>query len=300
LALRLPDYAHSGRTSERAPGIGLVSAAVSDHSQVDRLADELRAMGATISASSMRADPISVPLVRALRASGVQTLTIAPEAGTERLRRVINKTQTEDDLLAAVELAQTLGFSRLKMYFMVGNPTESDDDIQGILDLVLKARRIFRRQITINATPYVPKAHTPFQWAAMTPAKTLAARQSILKRSLARHEVAVDADSPEWAEVQGILARGDRRLAPVLLDVVDRSTAREFRAALVRHNLRAEEFLGEHDPDSFQPWDIVDTGVKLSYLRYEGRLAEAARAGQRCPPEALECRMCGVCRERIT
>jgi radical SAM superfamily enzyme YgiQ (UPF0313 family) len=300
LALRLPDYAHNGRTSERAPGIGLVSAAVSDHSQIDRLADELRAMGAAISASSMRADPISVPLVRALRASGVQTLTIAPEAGTERLRRVINKTQTADDLLAAVELAQTLGFSQLKMYFMVGHPTESDDDIQGILDLVLKARRIFRRQITINATPYVPKAHTPFQWAAMMPAKTLAARQSILKRSLVRHEVAVDADSPEWAEVQGILARGDRRLAPVLLDVVDRPTAREFHATLVRHGLRAEEFLGEHDPDSFQPWDIVDTGVKLSYLRYEGRLAEAARAGQRCPPEALECRMCGVCRERIT
>ncbi len=183
LAQPLPIFAHGGRTGSQPPTIGLVSAAVSDHSQIDELATELQGMGARITVSSMRTDPISVPLLRAMAASGTQTLTIAPEAGTERLRTVISKRQTEADLLAAVELAQSLGFPLLKMYFMVGHPTEDDDDIQGIVDLTLKARAIFRRNIAINATPFVPKAHTPFQWMAMTPAKTLQARQKSLQRA---------------------------------------------------------------------------------------------------------------------
>ena len=180
---RCPSSPTAGGRAAQPPTIGLVSAAVSDHSQIDELATELHGMGARITVSSMRTDPISVPLVRAMAASGTQTLTIAPEAGTERLRTVISKRQTEADLLAAVELAQALGFPQLKMYFMVGHPTENDDDIQGIVDLTLKARAIFRRNIAINATPFVPKAHTPFQWMAMTPAKTLQARQKTLQRA---------------------------------------------------------------------------------------------------------------------
>ncbi|PKO23821.1 MAG: B12-binding domain-containing radical SAM protein [Chloroflexi bacterium HGW-Chloroflexi-1] len=278
----------------RPDGIGLVSAAVSDHSQIDELATGLQAMAAAISISSMRTDPISVPMVRALAASGAQTLTIAPEAGTERLRRVINKTQTEDDLLAAVELAQTLGFPQLKLYFMVGHPGETDDDIQGIIDLTSKARAIFRRNIAINATPFVPKAHTPFQWVAMTPAKTLKARQKTLQRGLARHGIAVNADSPDWAEVQAVLARGDRRLAPVLT-TLERPSPRGFRAALAEQGLSAEEYLGERATGAFLPWDVVESGVKTSYLRYEHRLAGNERTGHRCPPSALDCLTCGVC-----
>ncbi len=230
-------------------------------------------MGARLSASSMRADPISLPLLRALAASGAQTLTLAPEAGTARLRRAISKNQSEDDLLAAVELAQGLNFSQLKLYFMVGHPGETDDDIQGIVDLTLRAQAVFRRKVAINATPYVPKPQTPFQWVAMTPAKTLQARQNTLKQALARHEIAVDADSPQWAEVQGVLARGDRRLAAVLADAEWNAllggplTMRGFHAALARHGLRAEEFLAARTPPGrggageAQPWDVVEGGV---------------------------------------
>lgn len=296
LARQLPVFAHGGRMGAQAPSIGLVSAAVSDHSRIDELATELLGMGARVTVSSMRTDPISLPLVQAMAASGTQTLTIAPEAGSERLRGIINKTQTEANLLAAVELAQTLNFPQLKLYFMIGHPTETDDDIQGIVDLTLKARAIFRRNVTINATPFVPKAHTPFQWRAMTPAKTLQARQITLKRSLIKHNVAVSADSPEWAEVQAVLARGDRRLAPVLLDI-DRLTLRSFHEALARHSLAAEEFLGERTPGAPQPWDIVESGVTPSFLRYEQRLADRERPGHRCPPGAVECLTCGVCRE---
>jgi radical SAM superfamily enzyme YgiQ (UPF0313 family) len=240
----------------RPPGIGLVSAAVSDHPQIDELALELGAMGCRLSVSSMRADPISVPLVQALAASGAQTLTLAPEAGTARLRRVINKTQSEEELLAAVELAQTLNFPQLKLYFMIGHPTETDDDVQGIADLTLRAKRIFRRNVTINATPFVPKAHTPFQWLAMVPAKIIRARQNVLKRALAKHQVTVNADPPEWAELQAVLARGDRRLAPVLLDL-EKLSVRNFHATLARHGLAAEEFLAARTPGEFVPWEIV-------------------------------------------
>jgi radical SAM superfamily enzyme YgiQ (UPF0313 family) len=298
LSRQLPVFAHGGRAGQQAPGIGLVSAAVSDHSQIDELATELHGMGARISVSSMRTDPISVPLVRALAASGSQTLTIAPEAGSERLRRVIGKTQCEDDLLAAVELAQSLNFPQLKMYYMVGHPSETDDDIQGIVDLTLKARGLFRRNIAINATPFVPKAHTPFQWAAMAPAKLIADRQRTLKKALAKHNVTVDADPPEWAEVQGVLARGDLRLAPVLWNT-GRVTVRGFHAALADAGLSATAYLGERDPSARQPWDVVESGVTPSFYRYERRRAEREQPGHRCPPGCEDCLTCGVCRATV-
>jgi radical SAM superfamily enzyme YgiQ (UPF0313 family) len=273
----------TGTTGSAVQGIGLVSAAVSDHSQIDELAEELSALKIRISVSSMRSDPISLPLMRALAESGTKTLTLAPEAGTERLRRLINKTQSEENLLAAVELAQVLSFPQLKLYFMVGHPTETDDDIQGIVNLTLKARSLYRRKIAINATPFVPKPHTPFQWAGMTPARILAGRQKSLKQALARHQVAVDADPPGWAEVQAVLARGDRRLAPVLLEAGS-SNPRGFREALTRHGLAMDEMLAERDPVAFMPWEIVDTGLRPSFLRRENRLAAQETIGQRCPP----------------
>jgi radical SAM superfamily enzyme YgiQ (UPF0313 family) len=297
----LPVFAHGGVAGTQPPTIGLVSAAVSDHSQIDALAEALMDLGARISVSSMRTDPISVPLVTALAKSGAQTLTIAPEAGSERLRRIINKDQCEDDLLAAVELAQALGFPQLKMYFMVGHPGETDEDIQGIVDLTLKARALFRRNIAINATPYVPKAHTPFQWSAVAPAKVLSDRQRTLKRALSKHAVTVDADSPDWAAVQAVLSRGDRRLAPVLWEM-EKLTPRLFDDALSRHGLSAAEFTGEREPGAWQPWDVVETGVRPSFYRYEVRLAAQERRGHRCPPgchdatTGAECLTCGVCR----
>ncbi len=121
--------------------IGLVSAAVSDHTQIDELATALQKMGASISASSMRMDPISVPLIKAMAAGGSQNLTVAPEAGSQRLRNVINKTQTEDQMMQAISLAQEFNFAQLKLYFMVGHPTENDDDIQALIDFTLEARQ---------------------------------------------------------------------------------------------------------------------------------------------------------------
>ena len=274
--------------------IGLISAAVSDHSQIDELATALQEMGVQLSASSMRVDPISRPLVEALRASGAQTLTIAPEAGSARLRNVIAKTQTEEQLLEAVELAAELDFPQIKFYFMIGHPTEEQEDMAELVDFVLRARKLFKRRIAMNATPFVPKAHTPFQWAAMTPAKVLKKRQTFIMRRLGKHKIAVRADSPAWAEVQGALARGDRRLADVLLDI-PRLTVRDFWATMAQHGLTREEFLGPLPAGQPMPWQIVESGVREQFFRYEWRLAQQSRVGLHCPPDSAGCLTCGVC-----
>ncbi len=274
--------------------LGLVSAAVSDYSYIDELAVRLREMGARISVSSMRTDPISVPLVKALAESGTRTLTIAPEAGSQRLRDVISKTQTVDDLMAAVDLAESLHFPQLKLYFMVGHPTETDEDIDELVHFVLEVRKRFRRTLIVNATPFVPKPHTPFQWVAMTPADVIRQRQRKISRALARHRVTVRADNPRWAQVQAILARGDRQLAHALARL-NRLTPNAFFKALRDVELDPNVYLGEHSPGAPMPWAIVDSGVRIKYFLREWRLAQQARVGKECPPQAKGCLSCGAC-----
>ncbi|MEZ4616222.1 MAG: radical SAM protein [Caldilineaceae bacterium] len=224
--------------------VGLVSAAVSDHTQIDELATELQRMGASISASSMRMDPISVPLIRAMAETGAKNLTVAPEAGSQRLRNVINKTQTEDQMMQAIALAQEYNFPQLKLYFMVGHPTETDDDIQALIDFTLAARQRFKRRIAINATPFVPKAHTPFQWEGMSDIATLRRRQRTIHKALARHGVDVRADSPDWAEVQAVLSRGDRRLAELLLAILSAGWTVRFFETMAELGTGPRQYVG--------------------------------------------------------
>jgi len=276
--------------------VGLVSAAVSDHTEIDELATALQKMGASISASSMRMDPISVPLIRAMAETGAKNLTVAPEAGSQRLRNVINKTQTEDQMMQAITLAQEYNFPQLKLYFMVGHPTETDDDIQALIDFTLEARQRFKRRIAINATPFVPKAHTPFQWEGMSGGKVLRTRQRTIQRALARHGVDVRADSPDWAEVQAVLSRGDRRLAEVLLAVpTGNLTVRAFFDAMAAVGLDRDHYLTKWEIGSPLPWDIVQSGVSENYFHYELRLAAQDQTGLSCPPDSAGCLSCQAC-----
>jgi radical SAM superfamily enzyme YgiQ (UPF0313 family) len=272
--------------------LGLVSAAVSDHTRIDELATELRGLGVRLSVSSMRVDPISEPLVRALAESGVQTLTIAPEAGSERLRQVINKTQTEDDVLRAVDLAARYNLGQIKLYFMLGLPTEDEEDVQALVNLAVACAGRTPRQVTVNITPFVPKAHTPFQRMAQTPAKVVKRRLAHVERALRSEGIAVKSESPAWAEIQGTLARGDRRLAEALL-VVDRLTPANWRKALDRSGLSVRELLAERAPDEPLPWDWIQSGVSVSHLGREARRARQAQTSPPCPPG--DCVACGVC-----
>jgi len=241
--------------------LGLVSAAVSDHSAIDQLATELRALGARLSVSSMRVDPISEPLVRALAESGTRTLTIAPEAGSERMRRAINKTQTEDDVLHAVDLAARYDFAQLKLYFMLGLPDEQASDVQAIVDLALACAGRFSRQITVNITPFVPKADTPFQRLAQMPAKEVKRRLARVERGLRKHRIGVKSESPAWAEIQGTLARGDRRLAEALL-AVERPSPAAWRQALDAVGLSLPELLAGRPAGEPLPWAFIHSGVR--------------------------------------
>lgn len=272
--------------------IGLVSAAVSDHSWIDQIATELRKMGARIAISSMRVDPISEPLVRALAESGTQTLTIAPEAGSVRMRKVINKPQSDQQLFYAVDLAARYDFPQLKMYFMIGQPTETEADVEAIADLALAARARFSRHLTINATPYVPKAHTAFQWAAMMPVETLEAHVKYLERRLGPARVTVRSDSPAWAAVEGVLARGDRRLGRVLVRM-RKTTLREWGQALKQEGLSQEDYLRERTLDEPLPWSVVDTGVSQAYFTWDVRRAFRDELTDPCPPAGcLKCHAC--------
>jgi len=272
--------------------VGLVSAAVSDHSWIDQIAIELRKLGAKIAIASMRVDPISEPLIRALAESGTQTLTIAPEAGSERLRKVINKPQSDQQLLSAVDLAAHYNFPQLKMYFMIGQPTETEADVEAIADMVLAARTRFSRRLTINATPFVPKAHTAFQWAAMLPVEAMEARVKYLERRLGPTGVTVRSDSPAWAAVEGVLARGDRRLGRVLAGMRN-TTLREWQRALEAEGLSQEDYLRERAADEPLPWSVVDTGVSQAYFTWDLRRAFRDELTRACPPAGcLKCHAC--------
>lgn len=276
--------------------IGLVSAAVSDHTQIDEMATELQRMGATISASSMRMDPISVPLIKAMAETGARNLTVAPEAGSQRLRNVINKTQTEDQMMRAIALAQEFNFPQVKLYFMVGHPTETDDDIQALIDFTMEARKHFKRRIAINATPFVPKAHTPFQWEGMEASSVIRARQKMIHRALARHGVDVRADAPDWAEVQAVLSRGDRRLSEVLLAIPSGElSVRSFFQTMEDVGLDKAHYTGRWEIGAPVPWDIVQSGVSENYFHYELRLAAQDKTGLSCPPDSAGCLSCQAC-----
>ena len=272
--------------------VGLVSAAVSDHPHIDQIVTELRALGARVAISSMRVDPLSEPLLQALAESGTQTLTIAPEAGSLRLRQAINKPQSDEQLLKAVERAAHYGFAQLKLYFMIGLPGEDGHDVAAIADLVLAARARFPRRLTITVTPFVPKAHTPFQWLAMSPVSELASRLRYLENRLRPARVVVRSDSPAWAAVEGTLARGDRRLGRALARLTG-NNLRAWQNALRAEGLSQEEYLAGRAEDEPLPWSMVMSGVRPAYLAREARRAAHGQLGRAC--QVGSCLECGAC-----
>ena len=254
--------------------IGLVGAAVSDYSHIDELVTGLCEMDAKISVSSLRVAPLSEALAKSLAESGSQTLTLAPEAGSERLRTLIHKDISTDDVKRAADLAARYDFPRLKLYFMLGLPTETEEDVQAIVDLVTAVGQRFSRRITVNVTPFVPKAHTPFQWAAMMPQAVIRERLRYVEQQLRPRGVAVKSDSPAWAAVQGVLSRGDRRLGQALTKM-DRTSLAQWRRVLRESGLEADEYHRQRSLNETLPWSVVDSGLSQAYLQREWEQAQA-------------------------
>jgi radical SAM superfamily enzyme YgiQ (UPF0313 family) len=270
--------AREGLKSRRR--IGLVGPAVGDHPRIREILDGLLKLNSGISISSLRIDKLSNEILDALEKGRARTITIAPEAGSDRLRQVINKGISEEDILAATDRLAGRCFNQLKLYFIVGLPTETDDDIEEIIRLALAVKeRIERRRgntrLTLNAAPFVPKAGTPFQWLPMAPQETLNRRLAMLRSRLPLKGVKLNEESPAWSQVQGVLSRGDERLAGVLAEIEGVSLA-GWRKAVEAHGVDIDHYVNRkwHTTQKL-PWGFIDSGTKMKRLCGE---LERARA----------------------
>jgi radical SAM superfamily enzyme YgiQ (UPF0313 family) len=276
--------------------IGLLAAAVSDYPEIGELAYMLHRMDAELSVSSLRFRPFSQALLKALAKSGAQTIALAPEAGSERLRHVINKCVTEDDITAAVDQIAEQGIKQIKLYFMIGLPTETDSDIDEIIRLSLALRDRTEGKLTrlaITVEPFVPKAGTPFQWLAMADEDMLTHRLNRIKSALIRRGIEVRTESAGWSTVQGVLARGDPKLSSVLAGM-QRNSLSAWRKALKEANVNIDFYVHRSLPLSEPlPWSVVDSGIKFDYLSEELQKAYHSAETPPCPPG--QCHKCGVC-----
>ena len=264
--------------------IGLVGACVSDYPWLADLLKVVEDNGMELSISSLRADSLSEGLVAALARGGHRTLTMAPEAGTERLRRVIRKSISDDQLMTACDLVRAHGIPNLKTYFMIGQPTETIDDVEAIPDLagrMLERLRVLDPtgrpfgRLTLSVSSFVPKPWTPFQWAPFDGAESLQAKLEIIKRGVRRFSnVRVLHENPREAALQALLARGDRRVG----DFLELAAAHEgdWRRALREWDGDAEFYTTRRRAlDERLPWDHFDVGVKKAGLLREWERAAA-------------------------
>ncbi|MBI2847613.1 MAG: radical SAM protein [Chloroflexi bacterium] len=258
--------------------LGLVGPSVADHPQFDVILSRLKEMSADISVSSLRIKPLPGLVLGELAKGRTRTVVFAPEAGSERLRQVIRKGITEDDIIAAVGRAADEGIKQLKLYFMLGLPTETDEDIDEIVRLAFKCKSILERRvkgsrIILSLSPFVPKAGTPFQWLPMEQLSVLNNRLRALKRDLIPAGIQVKEESTAWSEVQAVLARGDARLAGVLAGM-EKLSLSTWRQALAGCHLDAGEYAHRMwDAGERLPWAILDPGISLTSLKRELDLA---------------------------
>src|SRR5438309_1018478 len=265
--------------------IGLVGACVSDYPWIGELLKVVEDNGMELSISSLRADSLTDDLVASLARGGHRTLTMAPEAGTERLRRAIRKAITDEQLMAACDLVRARGIPNLKCYFMIGQPTETPQDVAAIPDLagrMLERLRVLDPtgkpfgKLTLSISSFVPKPWTPFQWAAFDGAESLSAKLETIKRGVRTFSnVRVLHENPREAALQALLARGDRRVGDFLelaarLEGDWRRALREWDGDAGFYTTR-ERPVGER-----MPWDHFEVGVKKAGLVREWERALAA------------------------
>ncbi len=272
--------------------VGLVGACVSDYPWIGGLMQILNEEGLEVSISSIRADSLTEELVAGLRRGGHRTLTVAPETGTERLRRVIRKEIPDEQLYEACALVRAHGIPNLKCYFMIGLPTETEADVEAIPDLAARLLERLRGpspagepfgRLTLSISSFVPKPWTPFQWAAFDPVSRLEAKLRTIKAGVRRlANVRVLHENPREAYLQAMLARGDRRVG----DFLERAAALDgdWRTALREWPGDADFYAcRERALDEVLPWDHLDVGVKKANLVREHQRAglspEPARAG---------------------
>jgi radical SAM family uncharacterized protein/radical SAM-linked protein len=304
--------AEEGIRSSGYDEVSLVSLSASDYSDLPRLVARLNEAlfdrRVSISLPSLRTDRFGLEVADGIGRVRRAGLTFAPEAGTQRLRDVINKNETEENIIDTVEVAFSSGWSRVKLYFMIGLPTETEEDVAAIAGLVRRVRDAARRvrkgaALTVSVSPFVPKPHTPFQWERQDRAGETRAKEDALKPLLRMKGVKVALRDPEVSVLEGALARGDRRLANVVEAAWRRGArldgwtehfdASLWSAAFADAGVDEESCLGPFGPDAPLPWDHIDGGPSRSFLFAEWRRALAGETTPDCRESG--CFDCGAC-----
>ena len=271
--------------------IGLMGAAISDYPQINELCKYILDANLKMSVASFRADSVTAELVNALAKSGLKTLTIAPEVGSEKMRRVTNKGITEENVFTAVKLGIDAGIKNFKLYFMIGLPFEEMPDVDAIAELVIKLKNfVSDGKFTLSVNPFIPKPFTPFQWSPMADKKYLQAALKNLRGKLKKfRDIEIISESLKSAKVQAILARGDERLAEL---VAQSDSSQKFMELFKSANLDENFYIGEKSFEDVLAWDVINQGVTKKYLWQEFQRAAEFKY---TPPCFDGCKRCGVC-----
>jgi radical SAM superfamily enzyme YgiQ (UPF0313 family) len=287
---------------KKEPSVGLLSACVSDIPGIEEITGLILREGGRFSVSSLRADSLTQPLVEHLRDVGQKTVAVAPEAGSERLRKVVNKHLTKEQIVDAVRVIGAAGDFTLRLYFLIGLPTETQEDVSEVLEMVKTikhhlvkeaATRGRMRQIKLSINCFVPKPFTPFQWFPMDTVQSLKEKQKWLKKAFGREGgIKVSFDLPKWAYVQALLSLGDRRVASTLL--LSHVHGEDWQKAFTHSDVNPDFFVYRPKArDENLPWDFIDHGIYKEHLIKEYKLSLKGEESDIC--HVGDCIRCGVC-----
>ncbi len=304
--------------------ISLTSLSTGDYSHFAELTDTLIKEAAerrtNIALPSLRLDSFNLDLINRVQKQRKSSFTFAPEAGTQRMRDIINKNITEEDLLSSVRLAFTNGWSSLKLYFMIGLPYEKDDDIAGIGELAHKAideyfaidkpQRPKGGHITLSTSSFVPKPFTPFQWVAQNSEEELRRKQMIVRDNIHTKAIKYNYHDSKTSHLEGVFARGDRRLGKVILTAWQDGCVMDGWSEFFKYDVWLEAFrkcgidpdfyaARERSFDEVLPWDHIDIGVSKEFLIREAKRAEMGKTTKNCMEACNKCGAegwnCGIC-----
>lgn len=289
--------------------ISLLALSSGDYSCLEPLMQHLMqkhcARRVALALPSLRVESLSERLIEEIKRTRKTSFTLAPEAGTDKMRRVINKGNTAGDLLASVDKVFAAGWKAIKLYFMIGLPQEEESDLEGIIDLSYQALRTARQrgQVTVSLSTFVPKPHTPFQWERQLSLDETYARQNFIRQKMNNRRLSVKWHDARMSLLEGLFSRGDEKTGDLLLRAWQKGCRFDGWSEILRFDLweeaiaetgiRIDDYLCERSADARLPWDNIDCGVSRKYLLEERQKATAGESTPDCRYET--CQDCGVC-----
>jgi radical SAM family uncharacterized protein/radical SAM-linked protein len=288
--------------------VSLLSLSAGDYSTIGhlikRMSQDFGPEMVALSLPSLRTDTFDGEIAEQIRKVRKTGFTLAPEAGTDRLRRMINKGNSEEDLERAVTTAFSLGWQSVKLYFMVGLPHESDEDLDGVIGLIRRASKWARGgKITASVSTFVPKPHTPFQWAEQLSIEETIRRQQYIRRYFQKGRAHVKFHNPQASFLEGVLARGDERLSQAIERAFSKGARFDgwnehlkfalWMEAFEEAGIDPERYLDSRPVGSKLPWSFIDTGIRQEFFEEEWNKALAEQSTPDC--RSGDCTGCGVC-----